>query len=119
MYLQNIISRKTFLNRFFVGVFKVNDENSRIRILCLGHGSADPDPFLNGMSRTATLQIRIRLQKCFRCPICVLPKTKYCFKHTDNEALKPAAECKEIEYPKPDGKITFDLLSSVALTGTL
>ena len=35
----------------------------------------------------------------------------------DNESLKPAAECKEIEYPKPDGKVTFDLLSSVALTG--
>jgi len=38
--------------------------------------------------------------------------------HTDNEALKPAAECEPIEYPKPDGKLTFDLLSSVALTGT-
>jgi len=25
---------------------------------------------------------------------------------------------KQIEYPKPDGKITFDLLSSVHLTGT-
>ena len=39
--------------------------------------------------------------------------------HTDNESLKPAAECKEIEYPKPDGKVTFDLLSSVALTGKI
>jgi len=38
--------------------------------------------------------------------------------HTDNATLKPAAESKEIEYPKPDGKLTFDLLSSVALTGT-
>lgn len=38
--------------------------------------------------------------------------------HTDHESLKPAAECKPIEYPKPDGKLTFDLLSSVALTGT-
>ena len=36
----------------------------------------------------------------------------------DSEATKPAASCKEIEYPKPDGKLTFDLLSSVALTGT-
>ncbi|KAL3265896.1 hypothetical protein HHI36_010086 [Cryptolaemus montrouzieri] len=36
----------------------------------------------------------------------------------DNSRLKPAAECKKIEYPKPDGKITFDLLSSVALSGT-
>jgi len=42
------------------------------------------------------------------------------FKHAgpDNASLKPAADCKEIEYPKPDGKLTFDLLSSVALTGT-
>uniref|UniRef100_A0A2M4A6I3 Electron transfer flavoprotein-ubiquinone oxidoreductase n=1 Tax=Anopheles triannulatus TaxID=58253 RepID=A0A2M4A6I3_9DIPT len=36
----------------------------------------------------------------------------------DNTRLKPASECKPIEYPKPDGKLTFDLLSSVALTGT-
>ena len=37
--------------------------------------------------------------------------------HTDNETLVPKEEAKEIEYPKPDGKLTFDLLSSVALTG--
>ncbi|XP_076315974.1 electron transfer flavoprotein-ubiquinone oxidoreductase, mitochondrial-like [Tachypleus tridentatus] len=36
----------------------------------------------------------------------------------DHERLKPASECKPIEYPKPDGVITFDLMSSVALTGT-
>ncbi|XP_058460033.1 electron transfer flavoprotein-ubiquinone oxidoreductase, mitochondrial [Malaya genurostris] len=36
----------------------------------------------------------------------------------DHTRLKPAKEFKPIEYPKPDGKITFDLLSSVALTGT-
>ncbi len=35
----------------------------------------------------------------------------------DNEKTKTKDQCKEIEYPKPDGKITFDLLSSVALTG--
>lgn len=42
------------------------------------------------------------------------------FKHgdPDNKRLKPAKECKPIEYPKPDGKISFDLLTSVALTGT-
>ena len=28
------------------------------------------------------------------------------------------SECKPIEYPKPDGVISFDLLTSVALTGT-
>jgi hypothetical protein len=33
MYLQKVISRKTFLkNKFFVGVWKANDENSRIWI---------------------------------------------------------------------------------------
>ena len=36
----------------------------------------------------------------------------------DHAKLKPAAECKPIEYPKPDNQVTFDLLSSVALTGT-
>ena len=36
----------------------------------------------------------------------------------DHAQLKPVAQCKPIDYPKPDGKITFDLLSSVALTGT-
>ena len=36
----------------------------------------------------------------------------------DFAVLKPASECKVIDYPKPDGEISFDLLSSVALTGT-
>ncbi|CAG9856080.1 unnamed protein product [Phyllotreta striolata] len=47
-------------------------------------------------------------------------KEPWTLKHgiPDNQRLKPAKECKPIEYPKPDGKISFDLLSSVALTGT-
>lgn len=36
----------------------------------------------------------------------------------DYKRLKPIDQCKPIEYPKPDNKITFDLLSSVAITGT-
>lgn len=36
----------------------------------------------------------------------------------DHKRLKPASQCKPIDYPKPDGVISFDLLSSVALTGT-
>ena len=36
----------------------------------------------------------------------------------DADSLKPAKESKMIEYPKPDGKVSFDLLSSVALSGT-
>ncbi|KAK4164521.1 putative mitochondrial electron transfer flavoprotein-ubiquinone oxidoreductase precursor [Cladorrhinum sp. PSN259] len=36
----------------------------------------------------------------------------------DHAATKPADQCKKIEYPKPDGKITFDILTSVSRTGT-
>ena len=36
----------------------------------------------------------------------------------DYATLKPAAECKPIAYPKPDGKLTFDRLSSVFLSST-
>ena len=38
--------------------------------------------------------------------------------HADHEMLKPAAESTPIVYPKPDGKITFDRLSSVFLSST-
>jgi len=36
----------------------------------------------------------------------------------DHEALKPAADCKEIDYPGPDNEISFDRLSSVFLSNT-
>ncbi len=36
----------------------------------------------------------------------------------DAHTLKPAAECRPIVYPKPDGKLTFDRLSSVYLSNT-
>jgi electron-transferring-flavoprotein dehydrogenase len=36
----------------------------------------------------------------------------------DHTKLKPAAECTPIEYPKPDGVLTFDRLSSVFLSNT-
>ena len=36
----------------------------------------------------------------------------------DHAALKPASQCKEIIYPKPDGKLTFDRLSSVFISNT-
>ena len=38
--------------------------------------------------------------------------------HSDHEMLKKASECQPIEYPKPDGKISFDRLSSVFLAST-
>ncbi len=36
----------------------------------------------------------------------------------DYASLKPAASCSRIDYPKPDGVISFDKLSSVFLSGT-
>ncbi|MET4807049.1 electron transfer flavoprotein-ubiquinone oxidoreductase [Limibacillus sp. MBR-115] len=39
-------------------------------------------------------------------------------KHADHESLKPASEMPKIAYPKPDGVITFDRLSSVFLSNT-
>lgn len=36
----------------------------------------------------------------------------------DHETLKPADKCKKIDYPKPDGKITFSKLDSVFLSST-
>ena len=39
-------------------------------------------------------------------------------KRPDHAYLKPAKECQEIVYPKPDGKLSFDRLSSVFLSNT-
>ena len=39
-------------------------------------------------------------------------------RHADHECLRPASECKPIDYPKPDGKLTFDRLSSVFISNT-
>lgn len=39
-------------------------------------------------------------------------------KHADHECLRPAAEFTPIKYPKPDGKLTFDRLSSVFISNT-
>jgi electron-transferring-flavoprotein dehydrogenase len=36
----------------------------------------------------------------------------------DYQTLKPAADCKPIVYPKPDGVLTFDKLSSVFMSNT-
>ena len=39
-------------------------------------------------------------------------------RHADHECLRPASECRPIDYPKPDGKLTFDRLSSVFISNT-
>lgn len=38
--------------------------------------------------------------------------------HADHAQLKKASDCKPIAYPKPDGVITFDKLTSVQLSNT-
>jgi electron-transferring-flavoprotein dehydrogenase len=38
--------------------------------------------------------------------------------HEDHTMLRKASESRPIDYPKPDGEITFDRLSSVYLSGT-
>ena len=38
--------------------------------------------------------------------------------HPDHSQLKKADQCPVIDYPKPDGTLTFDRLSSVYLSGT-
>ena len=46
-------------------------------------------------------------------------KAPWTFKHhDDHSALKPAADMPKIEYPKPDGVVSFDRNSSVYLSGT-
>ena len=47
-------------------------------------------------------------------------KAPWTLGHTvpDHAKLKPAAECQPIAYPKPDGVLTFDRLSSVFLSST-
>jgi electron-transferring-flavoprotein dehydrogenase len=47
-------------------------------------------------------------------------RVPWTFRHngTDHSSLKPLKDVTPIEYPKPDGVISFDLLDSVSRTGT-
>lgn len=53
---------------------------------------------------------------------CFISKGKepWTLHHTkpDSAYTEPAAQNKEIEYPKPDGKISFDLLTNLQRSGT-
>ncbi|HEX4917381.1 MAG TPA: electron transfer flavoprotein-ubiquinone oxidoreductase [Limnobacter sp.] len=62
---------------------------------------------------TGTMMVGIE-QKLFKGKV---PWTLH-HKHADHECLRPAAEFEPINYPKPDGKITFDRLSSVFISNT-
>ncbi len=50
----------------------------------------------------------------------LLPFLSYTLRHkkSDSASTKPAADYQPIAYPKPDGVLTFDRLSSVFLSGT-
>jgi electron-transferring-flavoprotein dehydrogenase len=50
----------------------------------------------------------------------IAPSLSPTLKHhkPDYAMLKPAKDCKPIAYPKPDGKLTFDIPSSLFLSGT-
>ena len=39
--------------------------------------------------------------------------------HADHASLKPASECRKIDYPKPDGVVSFDKNSSVFISGVM
>ena len=39
-------------------------------------------------------------------------------RHADNDCLQLAADCQPIAYPKPDGVVSFDRLSSVFISNT-
>lgn len=47
-------------------------------------------------------------------------KEPWTFKHgkADVDCTLPKSECKPIDYPKPDGKISFDLLTNLSRSGT-
>ena len=49
---------------------------------------------------------------------CAARRPGRCAHKADHTTLKPAADAKPIEYPRPDGKLTFDKLSSVFLSNT-
>ena len=66
---------------------------------------------------TATLMTGIEQWLLPRLGIKAPPWTLHREK-ADHLYLKPAAECTKIVYPKPDGKLTFDRLSSVFVSNT-
>ncbi|KAI8470583.1 MAG: hypothetical protein J3K34DRAFT_451770 [Monoraphidium minutum] len=39
-------------------------------------------------------------------------------RHPDHEALRPAKDCAPIDYPRPDGAVTFDIPTSLFRSGT-
>ena len=78
------------------------------------HSARNVKPFLTNFGRFIGTLLTGLDQIIFRGK---LPFTLR-HKHADHETLLPSKDCKKIEYPKPDGVLTFDRPSSVYLTGT-
>jgi electron-transferring-flavoprotein dehydrogenase len=78
------------------------------------HGSRNFGPWLHKFGALIGGAINYIEQNWFfgKAPWTVRDRT------SDHAALKPAAECQRIEYPKCDGKLSFDKLSSVFLSST-
>ena len=77
------------------------------------HVARNFKPFMSKGLYTGTLMVGID-QVVFRGKA---PWTLH-HQHADHEMLKPAASFTPIAYPKPDGKLTFDRLSSVFISNT-
>ncbi|MFJ4293973.1 electron transfer flavoprotein-ubiquinone oxidoreductase [Cupriavidus sp. NPDC089707] len=77
------------------------------------HGSRNFKQWMSKGLYLGTLMVGVEQKLLGGC----VPWTLH-HRHADHETLKPASSCKEIVYPKPDGKLTFDRLSSVFLSNT-
>lgn len=77
------------------------------------HRARNFKPFMGKGLYTGTLMVGID-QVVFR------GKAPWTLRHkkADHECLRPASEFQPIVYPKPDGKLTFDRLSSVFISNT-
>ncbi|MET0165230.1 MAG: electron transfer flavoprotein-ubiquinone oxidoreductase [Vicinamibacterales bacterium] len=67
--------------------------------------------------RTATVMTGLEQWLLPKLGVRVAPWTLH-KSRPDHEYLEPAAQCDRIEYPKPDGEISFDRLSSVFISNT-
>ena len=78
------------------------------------HRARNPGPAIHRMGSLAASPFIFLDQKIFRgkLPFTVSDNVP------DHAALKPASAYKPIQYPKPDGTISFDKLSSVFLSNT-
>lgn len=76
---------------------------------------------LQGAERTPSLPLWHVARHCLFCNRYLYSTRKGALdpkNHEDFKQLKPAAECTSISYPKPNGVLTFDKLSSVFLSST-